>query len=114
MFLFPSITSMICKHNRCHASPCNNNEHYTGDPASISRKSQNAKVKSQNGEQQKNKPVSNADLFLFKQGCLKSTVSRLSVAMHKFPAESHAALDAASILTFIGRWIPGSSPRMAT
>ena len=85
-----------------------------GDAASVDGKSQNAKVKSQNGEQQKNKPVSNADLFLFKQGCLKSTVSRLSVAMHKFPAESHAALDAASILTFIGRWIPGSSPRMAT
>ena len=34
--------------------------------------------------------------------------------MHTFQAESHAALDAASILTFIGRWIPGSSPRMTT
>ncbi len=30
------------------------------------------------------------------------------------PVESHAALDATSILAFFGRWIPGSSPRMTT
>ncbi|WP_287372148.1 hypothetical protein [Prosthecochloris sp.] len=28
-----------------------------------------------------------------------------------FPIESHAALDAASILTFIGRWIPAGQAR---
>ena len=32
--------------------------------------------------------------------------------MNHFPAESHAALDAASMLTLIGRRILGSSPRM--
>ena len=32
--------------------------------------------------------------------------------MNHFPAESHAALDVASMLALIGRWIPGSSPRM--
>ncbi|UZJ40933.1 hypothetical protein OO006_11330 [Prosthecochloris sp. SCSIO W1101] len=49
------------------------------------------------------------------RGCLKSTASRLSVTMHVFPVESHAALDATSILAFFGRWIPGSRfacPRM--
>ncbi|WP_294344796.1 hypothetical protein [Prosthecochloris sp.] len=49
---------------------------------------------------------------LTQRGFLKSTASRLSVTMQTFPIESHAALDAASITTFFGRWIPGSSPRM--
>ena len=34
----------------------------------FSRKSQNSKVKSQNWERQKDKPVSNADLFLVQTG----------------------------------------------
>ena len=41
--------------------------HAAFDPTFINRKSQNSKGKSQNGEQQKNKPVSNADFFLFKR-----------------------------------------------
>ncbi|UZJ39248.1 MULTISPECIES: hypothetical protein [Prosthecochloris] len=44
----------------------------------------------------------------------KEADPRQSVTMHTFQAESHAALDAASILTFFAKWILGSSPRMTT
>ncbi|WP_294343224.1 hypothetical protein [Prosthecochloris sp.] len=37
---------------------------------------------------------------------------KLDVKWHPIPHESHAALDAASMVAFIERWIHGSSPRM--